>query len=255
MRYEDIKAMNWSSLRHMATSARAFLAAQAAPPKDSPAMLLGRATHCATLEPDEFDERYLVAPESLDRRTKAGKAWAAEHEDDDREVLTYDQAQQVEAMKTAVLCHTEASRLLVGTDREVTIEWQAMGVDCKGRADALALDRLVDLKTCRSLRRFAYDAADRLYHAQMAWYLDGGIAAGVLSPNAEVFIIAVESAEPHDVGVFRLPDYVLQVGRDLYRRYLSEWLVCEHSGEWPGAYPEVVTLELPRWADPGFEEE
>ena len=46
--------------------------------------------------------------------------------------------------------------------------------------DAVAPDRVVDLKTTRDMSKFPRDAANLLYHGQMAWYLDGAIAASAL---------------------------------------------------------------------------
>jgi hypothetical protein len=41
------------------------------------AMQLGTLIHCAVLEPDQFDVRYIAVPEGIDKRTKEGKqVWA-----------------------------------------------------------------------------------------------------------------------------------------------------------------------------------
>jgi exodeoxyribonuclease VIII len=47
-------------------------------PEPTPAMRIGSAVHTHVLELDKWDTEYTVAPDGLDRRTKAGKeAWAA----------------------------------------------------------------------------------------------------------------------------------------------------------------------------------
>ena len=54
-----------------------YLNPHASPQKETPALLIGSAVHCAVLEPEEFGKRYAVGPR-VDRRTSKGKAeWEA----------------------------------------------------------------------------------------------------------------------------------------------------------------------------------
>jgi hypothetical protein len=66
------------------------------PPEPTPAMALGRAFHCALLEPERFAATHVVA-EKFDRRTKEGKAkaeaWEAENQG--KIPLTPEQAEAV----------------------------------------------------------------------------------------------------------------------------------------------------------------
>lgn len=247
--YADIEALNWSSLRHMATSPLLYRWRQDHPREDTPALALGRAVHCAILEPDLYDSRYLVRPEGLDGRTREGKAWLADAGASGREVLTAEQGEVVAACAASVLGHRHAAYLLAGTRREETVTWTAPGgVAAKGRLDACSADRLIDLKTTREIGRFERSAADLLYHGQLAWYRDGAVAAGAVSADAAVYIVAVETSEPYDCGVWLVPGVVLEAGRELYSRLLGIWVECRAAGIWPGRYPGIETYELPPWA-------
>ena len=136
-----------------------------------------------------------------------------------------------------------------GTRREESIVWTVDGVQCKGRIDAIADDRIVDLKTTRDLQIFVRrDAAQMLYHGQLAWYLDGAIAAGACSPDAAAYVVAVETTDPYDVACFRLGEQSLDAGRALWRRLLDEWVTCRDAGVWLGQYPSETVLEMPSWA-------
>jgi exodeoxyribonuclease VIII len=273
--YTKIKALNWSNLKLMETSPLFYDYRQRHPREDSPSLLVGRAAHCAVLEPERFAERYVV-PElrGCAATTKKGDPCShsalpfAEHcgvhggqgEADvyrlghpGVEVLTADQGETVRRCAAAVRAHPEASALIDACDVEQVVTWQLDGLACKGRLDLVARDGsfAADLKTCRELRRFARDAAELCYHGQGSFYTDGGRAAGRLGPMSRYYLIAVESAEPYDVGVFEVAGAELTAGRELYRSLLDTWVSCRESGVWYGRYPVLTRLELPRWA-PGM---
>jgi hypothetical protein len=254
--YDAIEALNWSSLREMDSSPLHYRWRQDHPREDTPSMLLGRAIHCAILEPESFESRYLVRPEGLDGRTKEGKAWIADAAASGREVLTTDQGETVARCAASVLGHPECARLLSGTRREEVVTWTdpETGVACKGRLDAIAPDRLIDLKTCRDLGRLERDAYEYRYHGQLAWYLHGAETVGLLHDDAEVYLLAAETSEPYDCGALRVLPCVLDSGDRLWRRLLGLWLACRETGLWPGRYPALGALDLPRWARDGEEE-
>lgn len=250
-KYEGINALNWSSLRDMAQSPLLYAWRQEHPRPDTAAMALGRAIHCAVLEPNVFETRYALRPDGLDGRTKAGKEWLAEVQARGLEVLGVDDAFTVKMCRDAVHEHKVAHRLLEGCLYEQALTWVVDGIACKGRLDAVCADHIVDLKTTRSLADFGRDFARLSYHGQLAWYLDGAVAAGAVTPSAVVrqaFVVAVETSEPYDVAAFVLPVDVLELGRTLYRTLLDLWVSCRDADCWPGRYPALTPLELPRWA-------
>lgn len=68
--------LSYSSLAAFSVSPRAFIAYKLKERKTTKAMILGEAVHCKVLEPDEFNTRYVIAPD-VDGTTVAGKnAWA-----------------------------------------------------------------------------------------------------------------------------------------------------------------------------------
>lgn len=259
MNYERIEAVNWSLLREMETSPRALRWRADHPREDTPTLRLGRAVHCAILEPDEYAARYLIRPSHVDARTAAGKAWLVEAAERGVDVLTAAESETVAECAAAVLDHRVASALLAGTRREVPLIWTdpATGLDCKARLDAVGLGgqgdtfgvpRVVDLKTTRDLGAFARGAARYLYHGQLAWYLDAAITAGLVPEDAQAYLVAVESVGPYDVACWRVGAEALAAGRALWRRLLGLYAECQRAGEWPGAHETIEVLELPPWA-------
>ena len=75
MEYNEIDAINWSTLKHIQRSPAHFKYLLDNPPKQTAAQSFGVAVHEAILEPDKFQENYIIAPD-LDKRTKAYKEWA-----------------------------------------------------------------------------------------------------------------------------------------------------------------------------------
>lgn len=244
--YRQLEGINWSSLKALATSPLYYQYLKEHPRPDTTTFKLGRAVHCAVLEPDRFAERYVVPPGDLDLRTKRGRQWKEEHTE-----LTV-VPQDVPRIAEAVLSHGEASELLSGVQTEYTVEWVGYtGLTCKARLDAVGWspNRVIDLKTTSNgIDRFYVDAARYMYHGQMAYYCDGAIAASVLAEEPTAYIIAVETTPPYDVGVFMLSAAELRAGRVLYRMLIDQLRSCTESGMWPGRYPAVAPLSLPDWA-------
>jgi len=224
-----------------------YLRTKGTPP--TPAMLLGSATHCAVLEPHEFDQRYVLAPD-FDKRTKAGKEdWAIfAGENQDKEILTPDQYYTALAMRDVLLAMPEYQRLtsqaaLIGV--EVSQFWtdSETGIKLKGRADMLREGGLcVDLKTTIDASPQGYPRAIARYasHIQAALYCDAF--------ECDRFIfVAIENKPPFAAGIYTLDEASLELGRQQYHAALAGIARCEREGVWPQGYGEQE-IGLPNWA-------
>ena len=107
--YHKGPGLSSSDLKLLARSPLHYKTAKAIPPKETDAMRLGTAVHCAVLEPDRFEKEYAAAPEAIDRRTKAGKAHWAELEATGKVVLSGEDAQMVRGMADSVRRHPTAT--------------------------------------------------------------------------------------------------------------------------------------------------
>ena len=254
--YRAIPAVNWSLLKLYGHSPAHYrLAADTPPQPPTPACLLGQAVHALTLEGEAaYRARFIVAPEGIDRRTKAGKATWQEFQDQaaGRAVLTADQAAAVQGMAEAISRSRTASKLLERCSlRESTITWMdpATGTSCKARPDAMDPESglLVDLKSTAdaTLDAIRKDVARRLYHGQLAFYRRGLQATG--HPPAPCVLVFVESTPPHGVRVVALDDEALQAGDTLVDQLLRLHADCEAACTWPGFPDKVEALSLPPW--------
>lgn len=227
---------------------------RAHPSEPSEAMALGSAFHTLTLEPEKFDSEFIVTPDGINRRTKAGKeAWVFFLiEAQGKQILTADQRGRAQAMADSVRRHPLLQALLADGNKEQTVLWTDpdTGVPCKCRPDWLC-DRLpiiADLKSARdaSPEVFARDAARYRYHVQEAMYMSGLSVAG--RPKDTWIYIVCESDPPHFVALYQSGAAERQLGYRWFREDLVRYADCRFTDQWP-AYPvEVQTLEYPAWA-------
>lgn len=224
-------------------------------PKETTALTLGRAAHCAVLEPERFYRDHAVwsrRTESGNLGPRNGKWWDAfKLEHADKTIITEDECIDVLDIQKAVRSNVDAMRYLAAGDPEVTMQWTTWGRACKGRADWLTnVDGesvLVGLKTARDCRHFIFgNAAARLgYHLQWAYYFDGYEA--ITGRKPKVVEIVVESEAPYAVVVYVIPDDIIQQGRDEYMVLLEQLAECEQKNTWPGPAVGEQILTLPTW--------
>jgi hypothetical protein len=230
-RFSWLKAMALSPL-HCAHSAEKGW-------EQSLAMRMGSAVHAIL-----FGQPYAL----WSGKVRNGKAWEAfQEEHHDALILNARELAEAQGVASAVEQHKEASRLLFADDAviEQRIHWKTLGRECAGTPDVRAGGYIVDLKTtkCADPQRFIRDATFRAYHAQLAWYLDGVLQAGLGTP-AEAYIVAVESTPPHPVTVLKLTDNAIDQGRRMCRVWLERLLACERANHWPGYVESVVDFDV-----------
>lgn len=256
--YRAAAGVNVSSLKELARSPLHYRYAKDNPKPTTSAMSLGTAAHCATLEPERFAAEFVTWTGGR----RAGKEWdafKADAEAAQRLILTEDERDTALAIAAAVRACPEATVYLRRGHAEVSMSWQhdEPELALKGRVDWLTVvdgcDVVVGLKTTRDLRprEFAAQAARLAYHWQWAFYYDG--FERITGRKPAMVEIVVESAAPHAVAVYRIPEHVLERGRQEYRDALTTLAQCEASGVWPGPVVGEVEFDLPGWAYPADE--
>jgi hypothetical protein len=242
--YTQVKAWNWSLIKHALKSPLAVQDIIQGGDKDTSKRGVERAVHCIVLEGDEaFEDRYAVYTGG-DRR---GKVWEAfEVCNEGREILKASEVAHIRQVAECIRNNADAAELLAATgETEVTIRWKdpVTGFDCKGRVDKLSR-LVVDLKGTGSVVEHILGAQARklLWLGQLAFYHDGALLAGHDVDGAA--ILAYEENRPHDVGVFRYEPEHLEAGRKQYRYCLDTVAECIASGRWPGRYSGVQKMPI-----------
>ena len=264
--YRAIDALNITRLKELRRSPMHYRYAQLYPKVTDP-LILGVAAHVAVLEPERFERQFAV----WDRRTDAGamaprrgQYWDEfQRQHGDKECLTPDQAALAKAIATAVRGDEFAMRYLASGEPEVVMTWrtpQPGGRNCKGRVDWLAHvngePALIGLKTTRDCRPFVFgsQAAKLDYALQWAWYFNGYCAIKH-GERPRMVEIVVESAPPHAVVVYRIPDDIILQGEDNYQALLAQLEECEATDRWPGPATCEQVLTLPSWYYPAVDDD
>lgn len=220
-------------------------------------MFAGTLCHCATLEPEAFDERYAVGPD-VRRNTKE---WKAAVEANPGRVLIKPRQKAVAIAQASALHVLEpVAEVLEGGMCEVSAYWrdEATGLLCKCRPDCVnasfgTVDEpaavILDVKTTTDAGREAarVTVARYGYHHQADWYSRGfTIASGI--PVVGFIFAFVENEWPFAVAVYELDPYSLEVAARENRQALELVAQCERTGLWPSYPADVQMLSLPRWA-------
>ena len=236
----------------------AYLDPNRQPREATPAMAIGSAVHTHVLELSTWDERYVMAPEGIDRRTKAGKElWATfEADSASRTVLSRSDAELVMQMGRAVWSHPAAAFLLGRPGQaEQTYLWtdRATGLECKCRPDWMTNDGqlIVDLKTTEdaSPAGFRKSIGNFRYHVQAAWYLEGIERATGRRPDQFIFV-CVEKKPPHVVAVYAASAEMVATGAITAEADLARLAMCREASDWPGYSNQIETIDLPPWMRP-----
>jgi exodeoxyribonuclease VIII len=257
--YCAVKAVNWSTLKHMDRSPLHYLHARENNVPETDPMRLGRAVHTLVLEPDLFDVQYTVWT-----KRRQGKEWDAfEAENTGRTILTAEQNTRAHGIAASILRHPIAREYLSIGRAERSMIWTdpVTGLKCKARADFLSPRAVVDLKTYADLSPRAFESATfRMgYMHQLSHYRNGAMALDLYAVEPDAVIIGAESKAPYDVGVFVLDTESMTHGATKVAELLAKVKECTDSGNWPGRYPDQQAYQLPEWArqapDITFEEE
>jgi len=225
-RKEEI--LSHSSFNAFCKSPRHFLQYKLKEKKTTPAMIFGSMIHCLILEPDEFEERYYIAPK-CDRRTKAGKAaWKEAMEiAGNRQLTTSDDYKKALRIKNAVWTN-EASKWVMDniTTTEKKAEWKYGGYNWHGHIDGEGENILCDLKK-------VVDADPRKVERLIKYEGYGRQAAHYLrSQNKQKDFYFICFDDSANVTVMKMSKGALNVEYESIEFYMNKFSLCAFKNEW-----------------------
>ena len=218
---------------------------------DTHAQIFGDAFHCAVLETHLFTTRFYVAPYKVDRRTKDGKetfaAWKEAAKG--KKIISRDDYQTILKMRASIHANPICNELFKTGIREkvFTFKDPLFGVNCKIKPDWIYGEKflMVDLKSCldASPNGFRRSMIKFRYYVQNAFYSDGFLESTGQHSSGFVFV-AVEKNPPYNLGLYRLDQEDIEVGRSEYISNLEIYKRCLESGHWPGYEATIQHIKI-----------
>lgn len=255
--YHAMPEVSKSQLDTLDLSPAIFYARHRAADRPAPVpkagQLEGNLAHCAVLEPNEFEARYIVGP-TVNRNTKVWKEFVEAHPN--RVSIQHDQYEAAIRQAASVRALPDVGETLASGKAEVSAFWtdEQTGVACRCRPDFVHPVRanavlLLDLKTFSSAApsEFRRQVARKRYDVQAALYSDGYEKASGMEVLGFIFL-AVETEYPFAANAFMLDDESLESGRQKYRKNLRTYAECERANKWPGYSTGIDIIRLPQWA-------
>jgi len=190
------------------------------------ALELGSAVHKLVLEPDTFNDDFVIEDfegAELNKNSKAYKEAKEVWLDSvgERIVLSLDLFDQVTKMARNV--KAIAGGLLQNGVAEYAFFAELDDIPVKCKADYYREDIgvVIDLKTTKSIKDFKKSVLEYGYGTQSAFYTDVIEATG---RKAERFVfILVETAKPYMVSVQEMQIESIEEGRAIYSERLQSW--------------------------------
>lgn len=238
--YHNAEGISRSELFKIKKSPMHFKYEMENPPEPTPALIFGQAVHKYVLEPEDFENEFVVAPD-VDRRTKAGKEAYAEFviRSEGKTVITKDDMGKIIEMNRQIQNHPLAKQLLAGR-HEQSFFWtdEMTGEKCKCRTDCITeydeQKYIVDYKTTDSCEDGHFERSCRKYgYKFQAGMYSEGVFQNTFEDHGFAFV-AQEKTAPYAVRVyFCRPEFVMQ-GIDQFRELIGIYHDCKETGNWYG---------------------
>ena len=216
---------------------------------------IGTAFHCIIGEPDEFDSRYIIAPE-FNRRTNQGKAdeaaFLAEVAHENKIVLSHEDSRQLQMMRESCYAHPVIRMLLEmpGT-AEASIFWNdaETGELMKIRPDKYIQINdhhiVLDYKSIGQFDQMENQVERMGYHMQYAMYCDGYRQQfGTVPDFYFAFCSTTLNCGRYPATCRQLPHDWKADGHQLYRDALHKYHAAKRDNDWL----KIPELTRPRWA-------
>jgi hypothetical protein len=241
------RPLSFSSIKEFAKSPKHYfnyIAKERTPPTD--AMKLGSMVHCMMLQPELFNDMFVVAPD-INKRTNAGKEeWAAFCEANKGKTVVdnsdYEHARRLSdnAMANPLI------DMLIKECYDFESEFSSVIEDLpfKGIYDGIASGHIVEIKTINdgNPKNVFSDFYKRKYHLQGGLY-------HLASLGKPVFYVVVETSEPYISYVAQADDRYLKQGIDELGKLIDSFKVCMELNQFDKGYEfhytDGISITLP----------
>jgi len=211
-------ALSSSSLKTLLSSPKTYKFSLEYGSPSSQALRDGWLFHTAILEPNVFEAQTFIDVQS--KNTKKFREAKAENP----RVFTAKEKSDAERLADAFLRNEHAKELIRNSEFEVPVIGEVMGMPFRGKADVLASNRIVDLKTSSSsVKDFHYSAQKYSYDVQCYLYCN------LFNLSHKDFYFLVLDKGSLDIGIFNCSEEFYYRGEekvekalDLYNKFFIE---------------------------------
>lgn len=211
-------ALSSSSLKTLLSSPKTYKFSLEYGSPSSQALRDGWLFHTAILEPNVFEAQTFIDVQS--KNTKAFREAKAENP----RVFTAKEKSDAERLADAFLRNEHAKELIRNSEFEVPVIGEVMDMPFRGKADVLADNRIVDLKTSSSsVKDFHYSAQKYSYDVQCYLYCN------LFGKSHKDFYFLVLDKGSLDIGIFNCSEEFYFRGEekvekalDLYNKFFIE---------------------------------
>lgn len=220
------------------------------------AVAWGSLIDCLTTSPDDFDECFVVKPDTYINNKGEVKPWNGNanvckkllaNVDEGKTIITQEMIENATlAVKNLTETHKESAKIFANSDKQVILLSEVMGVKFKGLVDLAPRGEkyLADLKTTG---KFSHDSFEKTtgslgYHVQAGLYL---MLWNTCFPNDQrdrFRIIWQESSPPYEVAVKELTALDIADGQDLGKHLIIKLVNAAKKNYWPMKF-EKVTMQ------------
>ena len=229
------------------------------PEKEKPHFRIGRAVHCAILEPERFTDEYVLQPKKYtynDQKkgdvigvinVRSGKAWTAFESDCIAKGLKI--LNEKEMKSVAGAAHSVRKRWgdLIDSGKPEVSFWRRWSetLVLKARLDCEIADYriAIDIKSCANPHKFRYDAPKLFYDIQQIHYC--WVAESVID---DFKFIPVGSGAPNILApVFQLDPEDTGESMNQWEVALGRLEAAIQTGLWEGLKNTEETFRIPNW--------
>lgn len=220
MEFLEKRPLSYSSLKQFRRSPLHYITYLTQKKEATPALIFGNMFDCLLLTPDEFEKRFVVAPE-INKRTNAGKEQFEQfiEANKGKTIVTKEMIEGANKMIESVNNHRVASEILKANG---TVQRKMNWVDTKTKLpctmqsdfDSDEINIVCDIKstTDASESKFMRDAFEYGYHIQCAMYLEAFRRKMFRFPRFA--FIVIEKEPPFAVNVFnKISESFIKLGQ------------------------------------------
>lgn len=253
--YRAIRRMNPSTICKGFESMKALLAVlEGNFYEETNSMRLGTGIHALALEPEEFEDRYVVVPDfhkdpgnktsdgtrSDSKATRYYKDTVSDFLNANRGKIAMDSSEYRKVLKAtqAIAGHKEAAPLVKNAAKEQTVFGDICGVPFKGRIDLLDLEFkgcISDVKTTQSCNKYKFSHACRTYFYPQKLSIYRELVRQAHGITLDVKIIAQETSGAFDTAVFELDSDELDTVFSEVVKLIERYKQAQVEDYWPGS--------------------